>query len=346
MALLPWAFTGCDNEEALKEKTDQQVDVYKNKKMDITYDYNNPRGEFELRSAPGSWNTTLTPLPQPTEGASVANVGDKIIVALGTSLGDHDWTRIYDILTDTWTMGSPAPGTSSEGAGTSHGGLFYNVGGRGAGYNALWSYDPLYDIWAVLPAMPTSRAGLAVATVGNNIYAIGGRTNTGGPNSGLVLNVVEKYDIDAGTWTTVAPLLRARSDLAAVAHGGKIYVLGGFNSLGQPMAALDVYDPVTDSWSAAPANMPTPRGGLYAAGIKGGTIFAIGGWDGTFPFPLNLGPVEAYKISKDKWSTGYTPMPTARGEAGVVSHGGRIYMVGGGAPAFGSPINSFEVFKP
>jgi len=31
---------------------------------------------------------------------------------------------------------------------------------------------------------------------------------------------------------------------------------------------------------------------------------------------------------------------------GVASHGGRIYTVGGGLPAFGASTNQNEVFKP
>lgn len=137
------------------------------------------------KGAGPAW-ATLTPVPTRfvfsigVEGMSVASVGNEIIAALGFDAGDTDITRIYDIASDTWSLGALAPGSSSEGAGTSHGGLFYNVGGRGAGFAALWSYNPTTDAWTVLTPMPTGRAGLAVAVVGNSIYAIGGRTSGGG----------------------------------------------------------------------------------------------------------------------------------------------------------------------
>jgi N-acetylneuraminic acid mutarotase len=345
MALFACAFISCENEATTI--LDTKETLYKNKTADVILDLENTPVNFDLKAGAGKW-TTVAPIPSPTEGASVAAVDNFVVVAMGFSdFGDSDFTRIYDIENDTWSMGSSAPAFSSEGAGTSHGGLFYSVGGRGGAFQGLFSYDMYNDVWSVLPNMPTGRAGLGVVTVGNDIYAIGGRSLTGGPNSGGVLDVVEKYDIAAGTWTTMAPMLFPRSDIAAVAHGGKIYVLGGFNAQGVPMAAVDVYDPVTDTWSNTPSNMPTARGALYGAGIKGGTIFAIGGWDGVYPFPNAAGYiVESYKISKDKWTTGYTPMPTARGEAGVASHGGLIYLVGGGTPAYGLPIASVEVFKP
>jgi len=84
-----------------------------------------------------------------------------------------------------------------------------------------------------------------------------------------------------------------------------------------------------------------PRAAMYAVGKKGGTIFVIGGYAGGAALGVN----EAYKVSKDAWST-WAPMITPRAEMGVVSHGGRIYTVGGALPAFGASTNQNEVFKP
>ncbi len=298
---------------------------------------------------PGPAWAELAPVPSVgpgVEGMSVADVGDKIIAALGLdpSLGDTATTRIYNIASDTWTSGNPAPGTSSEGAGISHNGLFYNVGGRlGSARSDLWSYNPETDTWAVLANMSTARAGLGVAVVGEALYAIGGRTSTGGPCTGGPLSVVERYDIASNTWTTVAPLPSARSDLAATAVGGKIYVFGGCTNSVSFLHNVDVYDPETDTWSTSPTDMPTARAGMYAVTAKGDTVYVIGGWNGV---GAGLGTNEAYKVAQDQWTTGLPAMPTVRAETGAAEHGGRIYIVGGAQPAFGNSINANEVFKP
>ena len=313
--------------------------------------------ETEVLSAPPAtakgW-TTLASVPtafgfpfEGVEGMSVAAVGNNIIAAVGfdNSVGDVATTRIYDIASNTWSPAASAPGASSEGTAVSHGGLFYVVGGRGAGFTALWSYDPTTDFWTVLPPMPTGRNGLAAAVVGNAIYAIGGRTS-GAPCSGGELATVERFDIGAGVWSTVASLPSARSGLAAVTVGGKIYVFGGCRSafpFPTVLADVDVYNPVTDTWSTAPTDMPTPRAAMYAAASKGGTVYVIGGWDG---IGSGLGTNEAYKVSKDKWTTGLPALPTPRAEAGAVGHGGRIYIVGGATPGFGASVAAMEVFKP
>jgi len=303
-------------------------------------------------SGPGPAWASLEPVPavgSGVEGMSVASVGNSIIAAFGfdPGLGDTATTRIYDIAHDTWLLGASAPAgsASSEGAGVAHGGLFYTVGGRAGGGPStdILSYDPASDTWTVLTPMSTGRAGLAVAVVGDAIYAIGGRTGTGGPNSFGKLAVVERYDIDTNTWTTVAPLLSPRSDLAAAGVGGKIYVFGGFNAAGFAVSDVDVYDPVTNTWSAAPADMPTARGAMYAVATKGGTVYVIGGWDG---LGTGLSTNEAYKVATNTWTIGLLPMPTARAETGAVSHGGRVYIVGGGQPGFGNSVSANEVFKP
>ncbi len=289
-------------------------------------------------SGAGTWST-LAPVPAPTEGMQTAVVGNKIVAAYGYSGGDTQLTRIYDIAADSWSSGALAPSpVRSEGAAASHGGFFYAVGGRPV-IADLDRYDPATDTWTSLADMPTGRAGLGVAVVGNAIYAIGGRTGAS-PCSGGTLDTVERYDIATDTWSTVASLPSARSDLAAVAHGGRIYVFGGCTDFGTVLADVDVYNPTTDTWSTAPADMITARASMYGAAAKGGTIYVVGGWT---PVLGQVATNEAYKVASDTWSTALA-MPSPRAEMGVVSHGGRIYTVGGGI--FGASSDLNLSFKP
>lgn len=294
---------------------------------------------------PGTW-TELAPVPHNftgVEGMSVAVVGDSIIAALGFDGGDTNRTRIYDIASNTWSLGAPAPGTSSEGAGTSHGGLFYTAGGRFIGSrNDLWSYDLASNTWTVLAPMNTARAGFPLVVVGNALYAIGGRANPGGPCSGGPLSSVERYDIDTNTWTQVAPQPVALSDRAAAVVGGKIYVFGGCINSFAIVNNVDVYDPVTDTWSSAPTDMPSHRAAMYSVDRKGDAIYVIGGWDG---FSTGNTNNEAYHVASDSWTI-ETPMPVGRGEAGAAGHGGQIFVVGGAKPGFGTSVPNNEAFKP
>lgn len=302
----------------------------------------------------GTWRA-LAPVPSVgggVEGMQVGRVGNLVVAAYGLDrgLGDTNETRLYNIARDRWFTRAPAPlPVRSEGTAVTKGGHFFAIGGRSATVLAdVDRYRPATDTWVSLPDMPTARAGLASAVVGRSIYAIGGRNATGGPCSqapGGEIATVERFDIPTQTWHTAAPLPTARSDLAAIAHGGKIYVFGGCVRAADFsitfLSDVDVYDPRTDTWSTAPRDMPTARAAMYGVGRKGNRVYVIGGWAGGGPLDTN----EFYKISADRWGSA-TPMMTARAEMGVVFRGGRIYTVGGGLPAFGVASDANEVFKP
>jgi len=277
---------------------------------------------------------------------TVGGVGQVIVGAYGFSSslgGNTNQTRLYNINTDSWSTGAaaPLPARADAASGdTTHGGFLYVIGGGNSGValSDLQRYDPVMDMWTTLMPMNTARAGAAAAVIDDGIFVIGGRQSTGGPCSGgPYLTTVEKYDIDTDTWSPVAQLPSARSDLAAVAHGGKIYVFGGCSSTGVTNE-VDMYDPQTNTWTTL-HQMTTARASLVA-GHSGDNVYAIGGTDGVSASNAN----EVYDVAHNSWSN--ASMTTARQEAGVNSHGGRIYVVGGATPAYGTSTAANEAFKP
>jgi N-acetylneuraminic acid mutarotase len=305
--------------------------------------------------AQSTW-TTLAPVsPSATEGMTVGGAGKVIVGAYGFSSsggGYTNRTRLYDISSDTWSAGAAAPLPARAGAAsgeTTQDGFLYVIGGESSTgvLSDLQRYDPVTDTWTTLMSMTNARAGAAAAVIDDSIFVIGGRQSTGGPCSGgPYLNSVEKYNIDTNTWSTVAPLLNARSDLAAVPHGGKIFVFGGCTGTASAPSVtneVDIYNPQTNTWTTGLASMPTGRASLVA-GHSGDQVFAIGGTtDGVSVLNVN----EVYDIPSNTWTTNTATVPTARQEAGVHSHGGRIYVVGGSTAAFGtSSTAANEVFKP
>ncbi len=295
----------------------------------------------------GTW-TPLAPVsPAPTEGMTVGGVGQVIVGAYGFSSslgGNTNQTRLYNISTDSWSTGTaaPLPARADAASGdTTHGGFLYVIGGGNSGValSDLQRYDPVLDAWATLTSMNMARAGAAAAVIDDGIFVIGGRQSTSGPCSGgPYLTTVEKYDIDTDTWSAVAQLPSARSDLAAVAHGGKIYVFGGCSDTGVTRE-VDMYDPQTNTWTTGLMPMPTARASLVA-GHSGDNVYAIGGTDGVSASNAN----EVYDVAHNSWSN--ASMTTARQEAGVNSHGGRIYVVGGATPTYGTSTAANEAFKP
>jgi hypothetical protein len=98
-------------------------------------------------------------------------------------------------------------------------------------------------------------------------------------------------------WEVGAPMNTPRTDHAAAVHDGLIYVFGGRHGRGT-LASMEIYNPVTDSWSLA-GDLPTPRWGLKAVTIDD-DIYVIGGVtrvDTIFP------QLEIYHPLTDTWTT-------------------------------------------
>jgi len=127
----------------------------------------------------------------------------------------------------------------------------------------------------------------------------------------------------AGTWTTKAPMPTPRNGFGTAAVNGKIYAIGGSNSVSSWLAVNEEYDPITNTWTTK-APMPTPRYGMVVVAVNN-KIYAIGG--AISPGELS-NKVEEYDPSLNTWLT-KAPMPTARYHAAGSVINNKIYVVGG-----------------
>jgi N-acetylneuraminic acid mutarotase len=324
----------------------------------------------------GTWTKLLAvpSLGQGVEGMAVGVINGKIIAAFGfdpgSKLGDTKTTRIYDPATNTWQVTSPpAPGGErSEAGAVVISGKLYVVGGgdRQGVKDNLTVYDPAAGTWTALAGLPLvpkghhgkmspdKKAGLAAASAGGFLYAIGGRNVPDGPCSPKtdagILSTVDRYNLSTGTWDLAAPMtgtVSARSDLAAVSINGKVWVFGGCDvsktGAVQLSKEVDMYDPSTNTWTKE-ANLPGGACAFSQVVAIGTTVYIIGGYFGTKAPPGN--EVWAYDTLTGATNTDFATMPTARSEMGVVALNGSIYTVGGSIPAFGNSTNANEKFTP
>ncbi|MBK7832987.1 MAG: hypothetical protein IPJ56_11730 [Gemmatimonadetes bacterium] len=91
-------------------------------------------------------------------------------------------------------------------------------------------------------------------------------------------------------------------------------------------SAIDVYDPVTDSWSDG-GRIPTARD-LPAVAIDGTKLYVVGGY---VPCPVQcryIGDVEMLDVSAGTW-TRLAPLKIARAVPGLAVLGNRVYVVSG-----------------
>lgn len=266
--------------------------------------------------------------------------------------------EVYNPATNTWTTSNnhsvdptaPAPMPTARGnlAAATVNGKIYVIGGSSDGspvsMNTLEVYDPGTNTWSAGAAMPSLKQSLGAATVNGKIYAIAGRLTyfydscsncwSSGPNE-----TVDVYDPGTNTWSTAAPVSTTREGLAAATLNGKIYAIGGFGGNSGPygsntyLGTVEVYDPATDTWSAA-ADVPLPTGGDgLAAATVSGKIYAMGGhyvgYVNSNPYHYALRTVEVYDPRTDTWSAG-KPMQFARWGLAASDANGFIYAIGGG----------------
>jgi hypothetical protein len=255
---------------------------------------------------------------------------------------------------DTWTVAQPLPEPRFESFGVTFGGYIYFLGGITGDLGNIASaapsrrvdiYDARTDTWSTGPELPADapKHHLAVAVMPDGIYVVGGFDGilAQQPDEPFV-PVPNAYALRGSTWVPLAKAPIARGASTAEAIGGKIYVTGGVTTEGvRPFNQLDIYDPVTDTWSSGPA-MPTPREHLASCAIDG-KLIVVGGWNED----VSTGATEAYDPDARTWQV-LAPMPTPRGGLAAVADGSLCHVIGGEdwALPFPGTLHAHEVFDP
>lgn len=185
--------------------------------------------------------------------------------------------------------------------------------------------------WFAVAAMPQPAAHMAVASLGLDLYQIGGQTAVG------VVNTARLYDTRAGQWRLLSAKPTAVADAAAAVLGGEVYVAGGRLADGQPAAVVEAYSPTNNAWRPV-ASLPRPSmGGLLLS--DGGLLYFLGGEDDG----ETLADSYVYDPGSDRWRV----LPALRQARAFAAGGvvrGILYVVGGMAE--GEPLASCETFDP
>ena len=136
-------------------------------------------------------------------------------------------------------------------------------------------------------------------------------------------------------FTEISPLAAPRVFMSVAWQQGLLYVVGGCNNVGEPVATLEVYDPVKNIWTTKVA-MPTKRAAPIVAAF-GGKIYAIGGVGET---QAPVAAVEVYDVAKETWRKLTSLSEPLMGMAHVV-RGDRIDLFGG----MGADTNPRDCYK-
>lgn len=140
------------------------------------------------------------------------------------------------------------------------------------------------DVTASGAALPVGVTSFGAATLGGDIYVIGGYT--GKPHAyskagqrGALL----KRDASSGVWSKVGAISPAQS-MTLLAHEGRLIRIGGMearNAEGDDadlhsLDTVEAFDPISRTWASLPS-LPTARSSHDAVIIEG-KLYVAGGW--------------------------------------------------------------------
>lgn len=188
------------------------------------------------------------------------------------------------------------------------------------GGSKLTSLQPVsLGCWQTLAPSPADLLDASAASVGDQIYVVGGKNGSGH------LATLWIYNSTTDSWSQGSNLPGVGvENPAVVANDGLVYVFGG--STGPFSGAVNnaaVFNPSSGTWQSLPP-MPTARGGATAQSVNGLIIVAGGMGDNG----SSLATVEAYNPSTGLW-TSLAPMQTRRDNPGSAVLNGELYVFGG-----------------
>ena len=218
------------------------------------------------------------PLPQPNNHGMAAGVNGRVYLIGGqtsdiSEVGHVNTVYELDPAKGAWVEKAPMPTARSGGVAIVHDGRIYVAAGRPPRGSDFAVYDPGSDSWQVLPPLPTQRNHFTGAAIDGRIHFVGGRQGDG--LSPLMTTVHEVFDPQSGSWTTAAPMLRARSGMNGVLARGCFHVWGGEGPAGM-FPDHDYFDPRSNQWIHL-RDMPLPVHGVYGSAFVDGVIWASGG---------------------------------------------------------------------
>lgn len=140
-----------------------------------------------------------------------------------------------------------------------------------------WLWAQQLTPWSVAGNMASSRSfGTATALNDGRVLLTGGASDPSFPFQ--VVATVDLYDPAAGTVTAGPPMSEAKyAHIAVKLTDGRVLVAGGLDANSDLLTSAEIFDPATNTWSAA-SNLPGDGRGLaHAALLSDGRVLVAGG---------------------------------------------------------------------
>jgi hypothetical protein len=138
-------------------------------------------------------------------------------------------------------------------------------------------YDPASGTWTVTGALSVGRYYHTATLLPSGQVLVAGGLSTNADTT-----VAEIYDPGTGLWSTATPAMRDHEQATAtLLASGQVLVAGSFSGQFQPSSAIELYNPIDETWTFLNAtNFPGRYGGT-ATLLPNGHLLVAGGASGT-----------------------------------------------------------------
>ena len=231
---------------------------------------------------------------------------------------------------------------------------------RGSVLSGAEIFDETTGAFSPAGKMATPRMGFTATELNNGkVLVVGGQDNLGN-----VLDTAELYDPGAHKFVAVSNTMSDRRmfHTATLLLSGKVLIVGGASNLsGDTTSSADLYDPASNSFTAAPLPMDHQRAAhaatLFTAGPLAGKVLITGGVGGS-SFFFKDSSAEVYDPASQQFTllSSFMNEPRALHTATLLDNGsvllaggfdGSVAVAGGVlSSASGLISNSAETFDP
>jgi N-acetylneuraminic acid mutarotase len=189
----------------------------------LTESYDQAMDTWDLRA----------PMPTARSNVAAAALGGRIFATGGVEASGRESNshEAYSPESDSWERLADLPTERSDLVMGEANGKLYAIGGEKGKFLGIFGeaisgeneeYRPAENTWSSRKApMPVPAKNVAVASIGNSLYAIGGVGREG------MLGVTQRYDPYYDRWQEMPPLPSPMAYHGAVVINGEIFAIGG-----------------------------------------------------------------------------------------------------------------------
>lgn len=181
----------------------------------------------------------------------------------------------------------------------------------------------------MVPLAPDAPSDHCAALSGRSVFVFGGQ---------LSPVEVERFDVEEGKWTLLAPLAAKRTRASAVCRRNQVFLTGGSSA-----SSFQFFDP--GRWENLPPLLYPSKG--HGAVLVNDLLFVMGGvvMGGVDRSRRCTKRVECYDFVLKRWCSAAN-MPKGRANFGIAAIGRSVFVVGGTmASGPSASVDRFDVDK-